>query len=148
MSDVIVSSPLKKTEVGAVAAGRSKADGPIQITGLVLKREQRQQSGLYKLGFKTSSSYLQITGDCWVGKGAFTPVHTFSPRSNSFKERLISWVRMFILSHSWKATTTYGVLFSALAMISAMLNGSGSFSMISSRTDFTWKKADHKTAII
>lgn len=34
------------------------------------------------------------------------PTHTFSPKSSSFKERLISWVRTFILSHSWRATTT------------------------------------------
>lgn len=39
--------------------------------------------------------------------GPATPVVlTFSPRFSSFSERRISLVRMFILSHSWKATTT------------------------------------------
>lgn len=69
---------------------------------------------------------------------------TFSPRLSSFSERRISLVRMFILSHSWKATTTYGVFSAALAMISAMLNISGTFSRISSSTAFTWKSGPDK----
>lgn len=62
---------------------------------------------------------------------------TFNPKFNSFRERLISLVRMFIRSHSWKATTTYGVFSAAFAMISTILKGSGSRSMISSSTAFT-----------
>lgn len=62
---------------------------------------------------------------------------TFSPRSSSLRERFISLVRMFMRSHSWKATTTYGVLSSTFAISSAMLNSSISFSSISSRRAFT-----------
>ena len=56
----------------------------------------------------------------------------FNPRSSSLNDLLISLVNQFILSHSWKATTTYGVLSSTLPMISIMLKASGSFSMMSS----------------
>lgn len=62
---------------------------------------------------------------------------TFSPRSSSLRERFISPVRMFMRSHSWKATTTYGVLSSTFAISSAMLNSSISFSNISSRRAFS-----------
>lgn len=62
-------------------------------------------------------------------------VLTFNPRSSSFSDRLISLVSIFMRSHSWKATRTYGDLSSGgtLAMISSMLNSSGSFSTISSK---------------
>ena len=76
-------------------------------------------------------------------------MHTFSPRASSFSERLISAVRKFILSHSWKATTMYGVLSSTRAIISWTPNGSGTFSRISSRRPLTYVRMcihGHRTA--
>lgn len=65
-------------------------------------------------------------------------MHTFKPRSTSFNERFISLVSVFILSHSCKATNTYGVFSSARTNSSSMLNSSESFSRNSSRMVFTW----------
>ena len=76
-------------------------------------------------------------------------IRTFSPRASSFSERLISAVRKFILSHSWKATTMYGVLSSTRAIISWTPNGSGTFSRISSRRALTYIRMcihGHRTA--
>lgn len=63
---------------------------------------------------------------------------TFRPRFSSLSERLISWVRMFMRSHSCRATTTYGLLSSTFPISAVKLNSSGSFSSISSRTSFTF----------
>jgi len=59
---------------------------------------------------------------------------TLSPRSSSRRDRLISAMRAFIRSHSWKATTTYGVRSSGstFAITSCSGNSSGNFSMTSS----------------
>lgn len=65
-------------------------------------------------------------------------VCTFSPRSSSLSDRLISQVRKFMRSHSWKATTMYGVLSSTLAISSGMLNSSVNFSRMSSSSAFTY----------
>lgn len=75
------------------------------------------------------TEYLQIN---------FQNLPTFRPRSNSFKDRRISFVNMFIRSHSWKATTMYGVLSSTgtLAIISIIFISSGNFSKISSNVPF------------
>ena len=56
----------------------------------------------------------------------------FSPRSSSLRDLLISVVRLFILSHSWKQTKIYGVFSSHLARRSVTAKASGIFSMISS----------------
>lgn len=107
---------------------------PVVTQGRVLGFHVRRQHQLPLGGDKKTTQ--------WVSSNTAKPTlvcfqFTFNPRSSCWSDTRISRMRIFILSHSWKQTRTYGLLFEVFCIISAMLNSSGSLSKMSSKTFLT-----------